>query len=47
MGFSVFVEALNLRVRSRKVDEPPVELRPTYVKDSAASGAVGHIPDGR
>jgi predicted tellurium resistance membrane protein TerC len=30
MGFSVFVEALNLR-RSRK--ERPVELRPTFVKD--------------
>ena len=30
MGFSVFVEGLNLR-RSRK--RPPVELRPTFVKD--------------
>jgi hypothetical protein len=35
---------LNLRVRSIKVDEPPVELRPTYVKDEAASGAVGRLP---
>jgi predicted tellurium resistance membrane protein TerC len=44
MGFSVFVEMLNLRVRSIKVDTPPVELRPTYVKDEAASGAVGRLP---
>ena len=34
MGFSVFVEALNLR-RSRK--RPPVELRPTFVKDAQES----------
>jgi hypothetical protein len=33
MGFSVFVEALNLR-RSQKVrPEHAVELRPTFVKD--------------
>jgi predicted tellurium resistance membrane protein TerC len=31
MGFSVFVEALNLRRRSKTT----VELRPTYVKDEA------------
>jgi predicted tellurium resistance membrane protein TerC len=31
MGFSVFVEALNLRRRSKR----PVELRPTYVKEQA------------
>jgi predicted tellurium resistance membrane protein TerC len=31
MAFSVFVEALNLRRRSKR----PVELRPTYVKDQA------------
>ncbi len=31
MGFSVFVEALNLRRRSKTT----VELRPTYVKDTA------------
>ncbi len=43
MGFSVFVEALNLRVRARKVAAKPVELRPTYVKAPEASGAVGHI----
>ena len=35
MGFSVFVELLNLRVRGRH--EPPVELRPTYVKDERAA----------
>ncbi|MCI0679692.1 MAG: TerC family protein [Actinobacteria bacterium] len=45
MGFSVFVEMLNLRVRGRAVAEPPIELRPTYVKDSAAAGAVGHMPE--
>ncbi len=43
MGFSVFVEALNLRVRTRKVAAKPVELRPTYVKEPEASGAVGHL----
>ncbi len=35
MGFSVFVEVLNLRLRGRR--EPPVELRPTYVKDEDAA----------
>lgn len=44
MGFSVFVEALNLRVRRRRrAREAPVELRPTWVKDAKASGAVGHL----
>ncbi len=48
MGFSVFVELLNLRVRGRHA---PVELRPTYVKAPEASGAVGrpvghHAPTG-
>jgi len=43
MGFSIVVEALNLRVRRRKVAAQPVELRPTYVKTSQASGAVGHL----
>jgi predicted tellurium resistance membrane protein TerC len=33
MGFSVFVEALNLRARHRR--PAPVELRPTFVKDEA------------
>ncbi len=33
MGFSVFVEALNLRTRKRR--QPPVDLRPTFVKDEA------------
>ncbi len=33
MGFSVFVEALNLRARRRR--HAPVELRPTFVKDEA------------
>ena len=32
MAFSVFVEALNLRARQKRV---PVELRPTFVKDQA------------
>jgi predicted tellurium resistance membrane protein TerC len=43
MGFSVFVEALNLR-RTRK--RTSVELRPTFVKDGApeasASGPAAH-----
>jgi predicted tellurium resistance membrane protein TerC len=44
MGFSVFVEGLNLRVRARRRAATPVELRPTYVKDEGASGAVGTLP---
>jgi predicted tellurium resistance membrane protein TerC len=43
MGFSVFVEALNLRIRKPKVEAKPIELRPTYVKRPEASGAVGHL----
>jgi predicted tellurium resistance membrane protein TerC len=38
MGFSVFVEALNLRA-SRRRREPPVELRATFVKEEAEGGA--------
>jgi predicted tellurium resistance membrane protein TerC len=38
MGFSVFVEALNLRA-SRRRREPPVELRATFVKDEPEGGA--------
>ena len=30
MGFSVFVELLNLRLRGR---HKPIDLRPTFVKD--------------
>jgi predicted tellurium resistance membrane protein TerC len=41
MGFSILVEALNLRVRRKRVRAEPVELRPTYVKELQASGAVG------
>jgi predicted tellurium resistance membrane protein TerC len=45
MGFSVFVEMLNLRMRRRKpAGRNPVELRPTYVKAAEASGAVGRRP---
>ena len=39
MGFSVFVEALNLRARRKRV--APVELRPTFVKDEAQTDAAG------
>ncbi|MDQ3781941.1 MAG: TerC family protein, partial [Actinomycetota bacterium] len=42
MGFSIFVEALNLRMRGRKAE--PIELRPTFIKDAEAAGAVGHVP---
>ena len=35
MGFSVFVEAINLRVRARHV--PPIELREPYVGGQAPS----------
>lgn len=38
MGFSVFVEALNLRARRRQA---PVELRPTFVKEEATPDAAG------
>jgi predicted tellurium resistance membrane protein TerC len=44
MGFAVFVEALNLKLRSGKVADRPVELRPTYVKEPEAAGAVGRLP---
>ncbi len=43
MGFSVFVEAINLRIRAKKRPARPVELRPTYVKAEQARGAVGHM----
>src|SRR5690606_35249199 len=47
MGFSVFVEVLNLRIRGGRGKDKgkpePVELRPTYVKDPQASGAVGRL----
>lgn len=45
MGFSVMVEALNYRMRRRHVESQPVELRPTYVKDKDAAGAVGRLPE--
>jgi predicted tellurium resistance membrane protein TerC len=35
MGFSVFVEALNLRARRGRKADAPVELRPTFVKDQS------------
>ena len=37
MGFSVFVEALNLRARRRRTGGP-VQLNPTFVKDQQAQG---------
>jgi len=46
MGFSVLVEGLNLRVRRRRVRAAPVTLRPTYLKDAEAAGAVGHLAEG-
>jgi predicted tellurium resistance membrane protein TerC len=45
MGFSVFIEMLNLRVRTRHAE--PVELRPTYVKEPEAAGAVPSLPGTR
>jgi predicted tellurium resistance membrane protein TerC len=36
MGFSVFVEAMNLRVRARR--EPPIELRQPF-REEPGSGA--------
>ncbi len=45
MGFSIFVELLNLRMKSRRKGSKPVELRPTYLKDPEAGGAVGRLID--
>ena len=42
MAFSVFVELLNLRVRARH--DRPVELRPTYVKESPEADALPRSP---
>ncbi len=39
MGFSVFVEALNLR---RTAKRKAVELRPTFVKDELAEEPAAH-----
>jgi predicted tellurium resistance membrane protein TerC len=36
IAFSIFVEALNLRVRSKQRDSEPVHLHPTYVKSDQA-----------
>ena len=44
MGFSIFVEALNLRLRTRRSAQHPVELRPTFVKEREAPGTVGALP---
>ena len=40
MGFSVFVEALNLRARRRR--QAAIELRPTFVKEEAEPTSAGH-----
>jgi predicted tellurium resistance membrane protein TerC len=40
MAFSVVVESLNLIAHRRRHVPPPVELRPTFVKEGATSGAV-------
>jgi predicted tellurium resistance membrane protein TerC len=47
MGFSIFVEVLNLRVRRARVVAAPVTLRPTYVKQAEAGGAVGRFVERR
>jgi len=39
MGFSVFVEGLNLRARRRR--QAPIELRPTFVKEEADEMSAG------
>jgi predicted tellurium resistance membrane protein TerC len=40
MAFSVLVESLNLIAQRRRRLPEPVELRPTFVKEGASSGAV-------
>jgi len=47
MGFSILVEVLNMRVRRRRVQAEPVSLRPTWVKEAGAEGAVGHYVTAR
>ncbi|MES2208899.1 MAG: TerC family protein [Chloroflexota bacterium] len=46
MGFSVFVEMLNLRLRRA---EPPIHLRPTFLKERVAEepGSEGTLPQPR
>ena len=44
MGFSVFVEALNLRAAAQAA-EPPVELRPTFVKEEAEPDPARRLRD--
>ena len=46
MGFSIFVEALNLRMRTRRAAQHPVELRPTFVKETAAPAEALPSPPG-
>lgn len=38
IAFSIFVEALNLRIRGRAVGEEPVHLRQAYVKEGEGEG---------
>jgi predicted tellurium resistance membrane protein TerC len=44
MGFSIFVEALNLRARRRR--QEPIELRPTFVKEAADPTPTSHSGTG-
>jgi len=46
MGFSVFIEMLNLRLRRT---DPPIHLRPTFVKERVAEepGSQGNLPPPR
>ena len=37
MGFSVFVEFLNIRVRAKRREAPPVELRKRYTEEQPAA----------
>jgi predicted tellurium resistance membrane protein TerC len=43
MGFSVFVELLNLRLRRR---HHPVDLRPTFVKDTEVASPIEPVREG-
>ena len=45
MGFSVFVEMLNLRLRR---SDPPIHLRPTFLKETVVDGSAvdGTVADG-
>jgi hypothetical protein len=41
MGFSVFVEILNLRLRRTKKQVEPVKLHESFIAESSSDGSTG------